>query len=138
MMGIGFTEMLVIGILILLLFGPDKIPAVARTLAKLYREIRTTGAEFTRAVRTEIDAATGDSREELRRAQTDLTAAASGLLAGRFGDTTPSGVSVNPTAPPLAMAAARAVGTSAQPPVPPEWLETIEMPYPAARDTTEA
>jgi sec-independent protein translocase protein TatB len=127
MMGIGFTEMLVIGVLILLLFGPEKIPTVAKTLAKVYREVRTTGSEFTRAIRTEMDAVTGETRDELRQAQTDLTAAASGLLAGRFGET--------PAKPQAALPAGsgiytgRPTATAAQAPVPPEWLELIEVPY---------
>ena len=138
MMGIGFTEMLVIGVLILLLFGPEKIPTVAKSLAKIYRELRTTGAEFTRAVRTELDSVTGDTRQELRQAQTDLTAAATGLLAGRFGDAPAPAASSPSSASSYSNAWVRGGSTSTQAAVPPEWLETVEVPYPAPTGSTDS
>ena len=47
---------MVVGLLIL---GPEKVPGVARSLAKLYRELRTTGAEFSQILRDEV----GDVRD---------------------------------------------------------------------------
>ena len=136
MMGIGFTEMLVIGVLVLLLFGPDKIPAVAQSLAKIYRELRTTGAEFTRAMRTELDSVTGDTREELRKAQTDLTAAATGLIAGRFGDAPVPEATTQNNANKYTAAGTRMV-TTTQAATPPQWLETVDVPYPAPHEPSD-
>ena len=53
MFGIGMTEMIVIVVLALLVLGPDRIPAFARTLARIYREVRTTSAEFTEILKEE-------------------------------------------------------------------------------------
>ncbi len=40
MFGIGFGEMMVIGLLILLAVGPDKLPTMIKTVAKTYRQFR--------------------------------------------------------------------------------------------------
>ncbi|WP_457622681.1 Sec-independent protein translocase protein TatB [Persephonella sp.] len=42
MFGIGFTELVVIFIVALLVLGPKRLPEVARTLGKFYREIKST------------------------------------------------------------------------------------------------
>lgn len=66
------TEMLVIGLLALLVLGPDKVPEFARTLAKLYREVRTTGAEFSRTLREEVRSAGGQDIEESLKSLRDV------------------------------------------------------------------
>ncbi|WP_457640950.1 Sec-independent protein translocase protein TatB [Persephonella sp.] len=45
MFGIGFTELIVIFIVALLVLGPKRLPEVAKTLGKFYREIRSTVEE---------------------------------------------------------------------------------------------
>jgi sec-independent protein translocase protein TatB len=40
MFGIGFGEMIVIGLLIVLAVGPDKLPTMVKTVAKTYRQFR--------------------------------------------------------------------------------------------------
>jgi Tat protein translocase TatB subunit len=42
MFGIGFTELIVIFIVALLVLGPKRLPEVAKTLGKFYREIKST------------------------------------------------------------------------------------------------
>lgn len=54
MFGIGFTEFILIAVVVLLVFGPERIPGVARTAARLYREVRTTGREFTGILKSEM------------------------------------------------------------------------------------
>ena len=39
-MGLGFPEMILIGLVILVLFGPKKIPEIAQGLGKGMREFR--------------------------------------------------------------------------------------------------
>ncbi|GAB4200899.1 MAG: hypothetical protein OHK0013_12350 [Sandaracinaceae bacterium] len=46
MLGIGFWEMLVIGGLILVAVGPDRLPAMVKTVAKLYRQFRRTAEDL--------------------------------------------------------------------------------------------
>ncbi len=52
---IGFGELLVIGLFILIFFGPKKIPDIARTLGKAVREFRRAMQD----VQTELQSATG-------------------------------------------------------------------------------
>jgi sec-independent protein translocase protein TatB len=47
-MGIGGWEILVILLVVLLVFGPRRIPGVARDMGKAMRELRRVGTEFQR------------------------------------------------------------------------------------------
>lgn len=44
--GIGFQEVVLIGILFLILFGPSKLPQMARDLGKFVNEARRSVEEF--------------------------------------------------------------------------------------------
>jgi len=46
MLGIGFWEMLVIAGLILVAVGPDRLPAMVKTVAKFYRQFRRTAEDL--------------------------------------------------------------------------------------------
>ena len=46
MFGIGFGEMLVIGVLILIAVGPDKLPTMVKTVAKTYRQFRRAATDI--------------------------------------------------------------------------------------------
>ncbi|GMR05108.1 MAG: Sec-independent protein translocase protein TatB [Thermodesulfobacteriota bacterium] len=54
MFGIGFSELLVILVVALLVIGPDKLPEVARTLAKAFNEFRRATLDIKRTV-SDID-----------------------------------------------------------------------------------
>ncbi len=43
MFGVGFSEVIVIGVIALLVLGPDKLPAFARKAGKIWRELRSLG-----------------------------------------------------------------------------------------------
>lgn len=74
MFGIGFFEMLVIGGLVLVAVGPDRLPGMLKQLAKMYRQFRRTADEVRSS--TGIDELLRDEelRElaELRRQKLDL------------------------------------------------------------------
>jgi sec-independent protein translocase protein TatB len=59
--GIGFFELIVIGIAILVFFGPDKLPELAQQFGKLYVQIR----RMTGEVR-------GSFEDAMRKAEHDL------------------------------------------------------------------
>ena len=40
MMGIGFAEFMVIGVVALLVFGPDRLPDFARQAGRMVRQLR--------------------------------------------------------------------------------------------------
>lgn len=65
--GIGFQELLVVGILFLILFGPSKLPQMARDLGRFVNEARRSVDEF----KAEL-AAAGDDEDEDTRPKTSL------------------------------------------------------------------
>jgi sec-independent protein translocase protein TatB len=46
MLGIGFGEMLVIAMFLLIAVGPDKLPTMIKTVAKTYRQFRRTALDL--------------------------------------------------------------------------------------------
>lgn len=57
MFSLGGTELLLVGLLALLLFGPDKLPQMARTVGKLMREFNKYKDIMESTLRSEIYAA---------------------------------------------------------------------------------
>lgn len=55
MMNIGPSEVLLIAILALLIFGPRRLPEIGRTAAKALREFRKATAEITSELRSELE-----------------------------------------------------------------------------------
>ncbi len=76
--GIGFTEMILVGIVILLLFSPRELPGMMKTIAKVYGSIRRSAEDFRAQVMQadelrepieEIRAAYHGTKQELLSAQ---------------------------------------------------------------------
>jgi Tat protein translocase TatB subunit len=76
--GIGFTEMILVGIVILLLFSPRELPGMMKTIAQVYGSIRRSAEEFRAQVMEadelrepieEIRAAYHGTKQELLSAQ---------------------------------------------------------------------
>jgi TatA/E family protein of Tat protein translocase len=65
---IGNTEILVILIFALLLFGPQKLPELARSIGKAVAEYKRAAREIEEEVTREL----GDARREIREMQDDL------------------------------------------------------------------
>ncbi len=55
MLGIGFAEFLVIGVVALLVFGPDRLPDFARQAGRMVRQVR----KFAHSARDDIRAELG-------------------------------------------------------------------------------
>ncbi len=55
MLGIGWGEMLVIGLVALVVVGPDKLPEMARTIGQLYGQLRRAADEAGQAFSAEVD-----------------------------------------------------------------------------------
>jgi len=68
MFGVGWTEMLLIGVVALIVIGPKDLPVVMRQMGKLIGTVRRMGSEFQR----EINKTTGlDTITDLRRSITE-------------------------------------------------------------------
>lgn len=72
MFGIGWAELVVIGIVALLVVGPEKLPEAARAAGRIYGYIYRTLTEARASIKAEVDLATLDSRKP--RTMTDETA----------------------------------------------------------------
>ena len=54
MLGIGFAEFLVIGVVALLVFGPDRLPDFARQAGRMVRQVRTLSKQARDDIRSEL------------------------------------------------------------------------------------
>lgn len=70
MFGIGWAELLVIGIVALVVVGPEKLPEAARAAGKLYGYIYRTLAEARESVRAEVSLAELEARKTPAAAET--------------------------------------------------------------------
>jgi sec-independent protein translocase protein TatB len=68
MLGLGWTEMLVIGVVALIVIGPKDLPVVMNRIGKIFGQVKRMGSEFQR----EINRSTGLS--EVRNLRDSLTA----------------------------------------------------------------
>jgi Sec-independent protein translocase protein TatA len=67
MFGVSFQELAIVALFALVLLGPDRIPQVARGLARAYRELTR--------VRRHVDTTLGEIKSELKLDDFDLPAA---------------------------------------------------------------
>lgn len=54
MFGIGETELVIIVVFAFMLFGPDKLPGMGRTIGRALRQFRTAQDDFTQVVQAEV------------------------------------------------------------------------------------
>jgi sec-independent protein translocase protein TatB len=64
MFGIGAQEIVIIGLLFLLIFGPSKLPQMARDLGHFVNEARRSIDEFKEELTAEADDDDDDERDE--------------------------------------------------------------------------
>lgn len=63
MFGIGFQELILILVVALIVLGPQKLPEVARTLGKVYRDIKNSIDDVKTSVITDISVS--DTKKEV-------------------------------------------------------------------------
>ena len=91
MLGVGWTEMLLIGVVALIVIGPKDLPVVMNRIGKVIGSIRRMGGEFQR----EINKSTGlDQVTDLRRSITEPLKKTAAEITREFNRTTPSGTVV--------------------------------------------
>ncbi len=72
-LGMGMGEILLILVVALIIFGPGKIPQIARTLGKMTSALRKATLDFTTAVTKELDQEGKDSPAQSRAISGDKT-----------------------------------------------------------------
>ena len=78
MFGIGETELVIIVVFAFLLFGPDKLPGMGRTLGRVLRQFREASDGFTEVVQTNImDPASEELEKSPKQRKREEQAAAS-------------------------------------------------------------
>lgn len=88
MLGLGWTEMLVIGVVALIVIGPKDLPVVMNRVGKVVGQIRRMGSEFQR----EINKSTGlDEVRNLRNSITAPLKKTSDEIRKEFNAMTPTG-----------------------------------------------
>ena len=90
--GLGFGEILLVIVIALIIFGPEKVPEMARTLGRMLRTIRQAASGFTTVITQELDEAkktTSDltagvtqELDEVKKATSDLTTGLNKELSG--------------------------------------------------------
>ena len=89
MLGLGWGEMLVIGVIALIVIGPKDLPVVMHNVGKVIGQIRRMGSEFQR----ELNKTTGlDEVRNLRRSITEPLRQTSDEIRREFNKMTPNGV----------------------------------------------
>ncbi|MGQ9656940.1 MAG: Sec-independent protein translocase protein TatB [Fimbriimonadales bacterium] len=64
---IGFSEILVLFVIALLIFGPRKLPEIARSVGQAMREFKKAGEEVTRSFEEPVD----EIRERIQNLEYD-------------------------------------------------------------------
>jgi sec-independent protein translocase protein TatA len=64
---IGFSEILVLFVIALLIFGPRKLPEIARSVGQAMREFKRAGEEVTRSLEEPVE----EIRERLQNLEYD-------------------------------------------------------------------
>ena len=72
-LGMGPLELLVIFVIILIVFGPGKLPEVAGQIGKAVREVRKATTEMTRQMTEEVEA----GKKGLEEAKSEIESAVS-------------------------------------------------------------
>lgn len=69
---LGFPELILIFVVALLVFGPKKLPDVAKTLGKTIREFRKTVNDAKATIEEEIEKADLDFTEDIKEINKDV------------------------------------------------------------------
>lgn len=77
MFDVGFTELLLLAIIALLVLGPERLPRVARTLGGLSRKARSSWMNLKRSIDAEINAE--EIKKPLKKVQDDMRSAMDGV-----------------------------------------------------------
>ncbi len=77
MFGMGFTEILIIGVMAILFLGPDKLPQAMIEIAKFFRSVKKTVSAAKASLDEELHIS--EMREEAMNYKKELTSASSEL-----------------------------------------------------------
>jgi len=77
MFDVGFTELILLAVIGLLVLGPERLPKVARTLGGLTRKARSSWLNLKRSIDAEIQAE--ELKKPIKKMQDDVRSAVDGM-----------------------------------------------------------
>lgn len=77
MFDVGFTEVLLLAVIGLLVLGPERLPRIARTLGGLTRKARSSWLNLKRSIDAEINAE--ELKKPIKKMQDDVRSAVGGI-----------------------------------------------------------
>ena len=89
MLGLSWTELMVIGVVALVVIGPKDLPIMMRRIGEFAGQVRRMGGEFQRELQR---AAAIDELKDLRKSVTDPIRQANAEITRQFNKITPTGV----------------------------------------------
>lgn len=84
MFGISGFELLIIVVFVLIIFGPDKMPEIARTIGKAMRAFKSAQEDMERVIRAEMyvsDDAKTEAVDQAAKSKADATSQAAAIWA---------------------------------------------------------
>jgi sec-independent protein translocase protein TatB len=126
MFDIGFSEMVVIGLVALIVIGPERLPRVARTLGHLAGRLQRYVADVKADINREVEL------DELRKMKDNLQQAATGFESSVQSEINAVQSDLNKAESELNAAAASAAATSAASDPAPAAAEPPKLPEKAA------
>lgn len=71
-LGMGTGEFLLVLFIALLIFGPEKLPGMARTFGRIVRQFKQASDDFTRQVAHEVDSVEAAKKQASQQVKSDL------------------------------------------------------------------
>ena len=131
MFDIGFSELMVIGVVALVVIGPERLPRVARTLGHLAGRLQRYVADVKADINREVEL------DELRKMKETVQQAASGIENAVQGELRKAETELNSAAATLDLPAASNAPEGAAPPASPGAAPAAAEPAPAAPNLPE-
>src|SRR6516162_3446929 len=100
---LSIPHMIVVFIVVLVVFGPQKLPELARGLGKLMAEFRKASTDFKMAFEEEMRNMERQTREAERKKQADAAAAAAATAEAAATPAEPAGELADPSQTPQAI-----------------------------------
>lgn len=130
MFGIGIPELIIIFVIALIVLGPDRLPQLARQLARLITELKKAGEDFKSQMDIEALKEIKHPKEMLKEAlETKDTSGGTGADWKPAHAQRPVGNAGDPSSPP----SAKSGGTDATPAMAPETQPEKQAGEPASR-----
>lgn len=72
-LGVGPMEILVIVVIILIVFGPNRLPEMARSVGKAMKDVKSATADLGKSLSAELEEEERRARQEIKTVTSDLS-----------------------------------------------------------------